>query len=172
MDASMKISEREDLTVKRQHHMAWMSVLIAALAGPALASEPIIYPAKGQSAEQQKRDVMECKQWAQDTTGIDPSAPAEKFASTTDSGGGKAVGGAIKGAAAGAIVGEVADGDAGKGAAAGATIGILAGGAKRRQQQQAQQQALQQALDKRNADMATYGRARNACMEGRGYVLK
>ena len=41
--------------------------------GLALAQNPIIYPAKGQSPDQQKQDEFECHQWAVNQTGFNPT---------------------------------------------------------------------------------------------------
>jgi len=41
----------------------------AALAAPAAAQQPIVYPAKGQSAQQQQTDEGECHVWAKNQTG-------------------------------------------------------------------------------------------------------
>lgn len=53
-----------------------MGVLIGAtlssLAAVSAAQQPIAYPAKGQSAQQQK-DIAECQAWAQQSTGISPA---------------------------------------------------------------------------------------------------
>ena len=48
------------------------------LVTPAAAEDPIVYPAKGQSAEKQQQDEIECHEWATKDTGIDPVALAEK----------------------------------------------------------------------------------------------
>ena len=56
------------------------AITVAALvlsAGAAVA-EPVAYPAKGQSFDQQNRDEYECHQWAQTETGVDPVAVAEQ----------------------------------------------------------------------------------------------
>ena len=42
--------------------------------GPLFAQDPIIYPAEGQSRDQQERDEFECFRWARDQTGFDPMA--------------------------------------------------------------------------------------------------
>ncbi len=42
------------------------------IAGPALAQDPIIFPAKGQSQDQIERDKFTCYQWAKNGTGFDP----------------------------------------------------------------------------------------------------
>ena len=42
-------------------------LVVFALPLPAYAQQPIIYPSKGQSAEQQLKDQSECTTWAQQT---------------------------------------------------------------------------------------------------------
>jgi hypothetical protein len=122
-----------------------MSGWLAIVSGiPAAAQQPIAYPAKGQTAEQQQKDLGECQAWAKQTTGVDPVA----------------VGGAIAG-------------DAGEGAAIGAVVGTIAGGAKARRNRRAQQeQAAQQHQAQQQGQLGTYNRAFAACMEGRGYTTK
>ena len=137
----------------------------------AAAQQPIVYPAKGQSAQQQSQDEGQCYAWAKQSTGIDPavvasSPPPQQTGPAV--GGGQRVGGAARGAAGGAAVGAIA-GDAGKGAAAGAVVGTMAGGRRARQQQAAQQQ---QAHAQQQGAIQTYDRAYGACMEGRGYTIK
>lgn len=60
--------------------MSWKSIAVACgLACAALgasAQQMIIYPARGQSVEQQTRDQGECQMWAKQTTGVDPIAIA------------------------------------------------------------------------------------------------
>lgn len=136
----------------------------------AAAQQPIIYPAKGQSAPQQQKDQRECQAWATNTTGIDPVALANAPPSEQGSsfGGGERVQGAARGAVGGVAIGAIA-GDAGKGAAIGAVVGTMAGGARARQNQQNRQQ---QAQGQRQQQMNTWDRALGACMEGRGYTIK
>jgi len=149
------------------------AVLGAALAAAlypivAAAQQPIYYPARGQSAQQQNRDRGECQVWAQQTTGINPAALAPPSAPAPI---GPAVGGGerIAGAARGAILGEIAGGHGGEGAA----LGAMVGGAKARKNQAAQQQAQQQQAQSAYASQInTYNRAMGACMEGRGYTVK
>ncbi len=135
-----------------------------------LGQKPVIYPAKGQSAQQQQRDDGECYVWAKNNTGIDPavvaSTPPPPPGPAT--GGGERVAGAARGAAGGAAIGAIA-GDAGKGAAVGAVAGTMAGGARARQNQAAQQQA---AAAGQQQQINTFYRAYGACMEGRGYTVK
>jgi hypothetical protein len=161
--------------------------LLVVAAALAQGTTPIVYPAKGQSAEQQTKDKSECDAWAKQSTGIDPAAveaapaPAAAPAETASSGPkGERVRGAARGAAAGAIIGEVADDDADEGAKVGAAAGALAGGRQSRknkaeaekQAEQSAQQAQQQADAAKQEKLQTYGRAVAACLEGRGYTVK
>ena len=75
----------------------------------------------------------------------------------------------VRGAARGAIVGEVVGGDAGAGAAAGAAA---ARAQSRRQNATAAQQQQQAASQQTQQQQAAYGKARSACLEGRGYSVK
>jgi hypothetical protein len=148
-----------------------IAVLIAlAPATTVLAQQPIVYPAKGQSAQQQKKDEGECYVWAKQNTGIDPAALAAApppAPSGPAAGGGERVKGAARGALGGAAIGAIA-GDAGAGAGIGAVAGTMAGG---RQARQNQAQAQQQAQGQRQQQMSTYYRAYGACMQGRGYTV-
>ena len=128
-------------------------------------AKPVIYPAKGQSAQQQQKDDGECYVWAKNNTGVDPAAlsAAPPPPSGPAVGGGERVRGAVRGAAVGGIV------DGSDGARTGAAVGTVAGGARARQNQRAQQQASQsQSQDA----MDTFNRAHGACMEGRGYTVR
>ena len=177
----------------------FLTIAIAGLgATAALAQAPIVYPSKGQTAEQQQKDTGECAAWAKQTTGIDPVVlastpavaatppPAPAQAQPTGPQG-QRVRGAARGAAAGAIAGEIVNDDASEGAAAGAAVGAVAGGSRaRRERRQQEQQSAQQQQDvaaqqkaaqdqaeaKKQEQLATYNRANAACLEGRGYVLK
>jgi len=141
--------------------------VIAGATSLAFAQKPNVYPAKGQSAEQQKKDDGQCFTWAKQNTGIDPAA-ASAPPPQQSSGGGERVRGAARGAVGGAVIGGIA-GDAGTGAGVGAAAGTMAGGARARQNKAASnQQAQQQQQDTLN----TYYRAYGACMEGRGYTIK
>lgn len=149
----------------------------ALLAGPALAQDVLIYPAKGQSPEQQNRDRYECHSWAVQQTGFDPTKPqtAQPAPPPQQAPQGGAVRGAARGAAVGAVGGAIA-GDAGKGAAVGAATGGLVGGMRRRDQQAQQAQAQANAAAQQQATLsqqqAGYNRALGACLEGRGYTVK
>ena len=50
------------------------SLLTLLVAGQAMAQELFIYPANGQSTEQQDKDKFECYNWARNDTGFDPMA--------------------------------------------------------------------------------------------------
>jgi hypothetical protein len=134
------------------------------------AQRPIVYPAKGQTPQQQTQDQAECDIWAKQSTGIDPVAVAQAPAPAQGAavGGGQRLGGAARGAAGGAMIGAIA-GDAGKGAAAGAVVGTMAGGRRARQDRAAQQQQVE--AQKQQA-IGTYYRAFAACLEARGYSIK
>lgn len=148
----------------------WTLALAAALIAPAGAQQ-IVYPAKGQSPQQQKSDEAACYTWAVQNTGIDPAKPAPQQAAaappTTATG--STPGAGVRGAARGAVVGEVVGGDAGAGAAAGAAV---ARSQSRKQNAAAAQQGQQQAQAASQQQQATFARARAACLEGRGYTVK
>ncbi len=144
--------------------------------GAVSAQQLYVYPAQGQTAEQQSFDQFECHTWAVQQTGFDPMNPQQSQppppAQEAQQGG--VVRGAARGAAVGAVGGAIA-GDAGRGAAIGAAAGGLMGGFRRRDQQARQQQeqqnyqrqqaaALQQGRD-------AYNRAYGACLGARGYTV-
>src|SRR5215469_14587587 len=118
-------------------------------AGTTLADDLFIYPAKGQSAQQQDTDKWQCRSWATQQTGFDPAArpqassppPVQQAPSTGT------LRGAGRGAAVGAIGGAIG-GNAGKGAAIGAVAGGALGTMRRndqlRQNDAANQQWAQQ----------------------------
>ena len=148
-----------------------INMIVLSFAVTAMAQKPIVYPAKGQSAQQQSKDDAECYAWAKQTTGIDPAVVASSpLLQNTGPvvGGGERVRGAVRGAAGGGAIGAIA-GDAGQGAGIGAVAGAMAGGRKARQQQAAQNQ---QAVMQQQEMINTHYRAFGACMEGRGYTIK
>jgi hypothetical protein len=67
-------------------------------AGPALA-QSYVYPARGQSPEQQNRDLGDCHLWAQQQSGVNPSAMPPPATGPQ----GQMVRGAARGAAVGAV---------------------------------------------------------------------
>ena len=160
----------------------WLAIFILStfLAGPALAQEVIIYPAKGQSDDQMEKDKFECYSWAKKETGFDPmeipTATAPPPKKEAQKGG---VGrGAVAGAAVGAAVGGIAKGKKGlaRGALIGGGSGALLGGMRREKQRNEEEKTRQQwEREQGNAYMQkrnTYNRAFGACLEGRGYTVK
>lgn len=135
----------------------------AGLMSQAIAQQ-YVYPAKGQSPQQQKNDESACYSWAVQQTGVDPAKqqPAAQPATTATS---TTPGAGARGAVRGAVVGEVVGGDASTGAAVGA---VAARGQSRRQNAAAQQQ--QQGATQQQ--QAAFGKARAACLEGKGYTVK
>jgi hypothetical protein len=147
-----------------------MSFVVATMLATGAAAQQFVYPAKGQTAEQQKKDEGECHVWAVQQSKYDPTNPPKQAAAakppTTATG--TTPGAGVGGAARGAIVGGIM-GDAGAGAAAGA---VAARGQSRRQNAANAQQQQQSATQQNQAGMATYQKARAACLEGRGYTVK
>ena len=152
-------------------------VILVLAAGSALATDPIIYPKKGQGKQQLEKDKYDCYQWAKKETGFDPAAPATASTpppvkETTKAGPGRgAVGGGLVGLGVGAITGSP-----GPGAAIGAASGALIGGVRRKkhteQQDQKEQQWAQQEAANQQQKRNYYHRAFSACMEARDYTVK
>jgi len=138
----------------------------------------VVYPAQGQSAEQQAKDEAACWDWAEAQTGIrlvvgSPDtkeagkAAGEKAAKATQ---GAAVEGAAKGALAGVAIGAIA-GNTGKGAAIGAAAGAMGGlAARNRAIASAEQQGAAQAQDANAAAVDQFKKAGGVCLQGRGYT--
>lgn len=145
-----------------------MLALLAAIISQAGAQQ-YVYPAKGQTPQEQKSDEAACYQWAVQQTGFDPAEPPPQQAAakppTTATG--TTPGAGVRGAARGAIVGEIISDDAGTGAAVGA---VAARGQSRRQNAAAAGQAQQQAATQQQ--QTSFAKARAACLEGRGYSVK
>ena len=134
-------------------------------------AQQYVYPAKGQSPDQQKADESACYSWAVQQSGFDPAKPppAQAAAKPPTTASGTTPGAGVRGAARGAVVGEVVGGDAGTGAAVGA---VAARGQSRRQNAAAAQQGQQQASAQQQQQQTAFGKARAACLEGRGYSVK
>ena len=164
-----------------------LAAQVATPAAPPPAAKPtlaqlglFIYPAKGQTPEQQKADEDACYQWAETQTGmqvgsgtVDTKAAGDAARSqAAEQTQGAAVAGAAKGAVAGVAIGAIA-GDAGKGAAIGAVAGAMGGRrAKKQAEAQAAQQGAQQAQQANQQALETFKKAAGACLEGRGYTAK
>jgi hypothetical protein len=153
-------------------HRRWIAAAVALCIATGTFAQQFVYPAKGQSPEQQKKDDYECHQWAVQQTGFDPTKPPPQTATaakppTTATG--TTPGAGVRGAARGAVVGEIVSDDPGAGAAAGA---VAARSQSRRQNAAAAQQQQQAAAQQTQQKQAQYGKARAACLEGRGYTVK
>ncbi len=130
-------------------------------------ADPVIFPAKGQSAEQQEKDKFECYNWAKKSSGFDPMSSSATVVPQAQTKSGGAARGAVAGAAAGAVFGNKSK-HTRRSAAAGATIGgVSQAGSNTKSQQQAQQQASNVARQR-----SEYDRAHAACLEGKGYTVK
>ena len=162
--------------------IATLSVMLGARSVRAQSNDIFIYPAKGQSQDQQDRDRYECHVWATKQTGFDPTRSSTMSGSTMpaseqpqSSKQPHILRGGARGAALGVVGGAIA-GDAGKGAAAGAAMGGMAGGFRRmdekRQQASQQQASAQQMQNAQQGQQQAYHRAMAACLEGRGYTVK
>lgn len=126
-----------------------------------------VYPAKGQSPEQQKTDEAECYTWAVKQSGYDPAHPPA--AATAQAAPVTGSGARVRGATAGAVVGAAGGNDVGNAAAKGAVVG---GVVQRNRNRAAASQANQASAQQQQAGMAGYQKARQACLEGRGYTVK
>lgn len=152
--------------------------LAGATAEAKQSMELIVYPAGGQTPEQQMGDEQACLGWARQQVtptangpGADSAAQSAK-AKADSATKGAAVKGAVGGAAGGAMIGGIA-GDAGKGAGMGAVAGALrARRAKREAERQAEQQARAQAQAQGSQQASTVRKAMVACLEGRGYTVQ
>ena len=147
------------------------AILVAGSPAADAAGAPIVYPAQGQTQARQRQDESDCRGWAQQQTGFNPSLGPSYYASAPPpQQGGQVVRGAVGGAALGAVGGAIA-GDAGKGAAIGAGVGAVTGLLRKAKQHQAQTEAQNQANAQYNQMLANYNRHFATCMQGRGYAV-
>jgi hypothetical protein len=147
---------------------------------PALSSNPgnlAIFPAKGQTPEQQKADEAAAYDWATKQTGWDPyqaKALLDQQMHGSATAAGAARGGAVKGAAggalAGAAIGAIA-GDAGKGAAIGASSLGMTGGVRSRRAMKAAGGASDAAVTAYQQQFSAWTRNFMAAMEAKGYTV-
>lgn len=148
---------------------------------PSLSTNPAnlaIFPAKGQSPEQQKADEAAAYDWATQQTRWDPyqaKTVLDQQTSAAAASAGASRGGALKGGAggalAGAAIGAIA-GDAGKGAAIGATSLGLTGGVRSRRAMKAAGGASDAAVAAYQQQFATWNRNFMAAMEAKGYTVR
>jgi len=160
-----------------QRHVTRFVFGALALVLPTVAvAQPFVYPARGQSPQQQEFDRGQCYSWAVQQTGFDPANP--QVATGPPSMPGAPQGGLFRGAMGGAAMGAVGGaigGDAGKGAAIGSAVGGLFGLMRRarwaEEQQQQQMSYAAQQQDAMAQGRARYNQAFGACMTGRGYSV-
>jgi len=148
---------------------------------PALSTNPgnlAIFPAKGQTPEQQKADESAAYDWATKQTGWDPyqakavlDQQGHVAAASADAARGGAVRGAAGGALAGAAIGAIA-GDAGKGAAIGASSLGMTGGVRSRRAVNAAGGGSATAVAAYQQQFATWNRNFMAAMEAKGYTVR
>ena len=155
--------------MNRQIQLVTALVAGSALVATAALAQQYVYPAKGQSANQQKKDEYECHQWAVKQTGFDPTKAPPPAAAAPPPTTGASRGSGARGAARGAVVGEIVADDASTGAAVGA---VAARGQSRRENKAQAQAAGQQQQQASSSQQAGYSKARAACLEGRGYSIK
>lgn len=177
-------------TVRRVTRKAMAVVTTATLAmvaamtqagPPALSTNPgnlAIFPAKGQSPEQQRADESAAYDWATQQTRWDPyqaKAALDQQTQASATAAGAARGGAVKGAAGGALagvaIGAIA-GDAGKGAAIGATSVGLTGGIRSRRAVKAAGGQSDAAIAAYQQQFAAWTRNFMAAMEAKGYTVR
>lgn len=149
---------------------AWLLAVVLWPAAPASAGAPIVYPAGGQTMDQQASDEALCRDWATQQTGFYPyQSPPQYYGNTGPSGN------IVRGAAGGAMLGVVGGaigGDAGKGAAIGAGVGATAGLLRNSRDRRQQAQANDQAMAQYQADVGRFNQAFAVCMQGRGYSVR
>lgn len=148
--------------------IAWCALLSMQM--HARAADLYIYPAKGQSPEQQSRDEGECYGFAKQQTGFDPMATPTATSAAPEQRG-SVIGGAARGALVGAAVGAIA-GDTSEGAAMGAAAGGLMGGMRRNSTRRQQDSWEQEQAQIYAGNRENYNRAYAACLEGRGYTTR
>ena len=151
-------------------YVVW--IVVALLSARVACAEPVAYPSKGQSSEQQNRDEYECHELAQKETGVDPVALAEQTTAASSSSSSKSgLGSGLPGAGLGAIRGA-ADGDAGAGALHGAGMGRLISVIRSRRQMEKQQDAASAQNADVRAKLDKYDQSYSTCLTGRGDSVK
>lgn len=147
-----------------------LAIALLSYAGFSIGADLVIYPAEGQSTEQQQKDEGECFVWAKGNSGFDPLAtPTAPAAAANEGRRGGAVRGAAGGAAVGAIVGN--SDDAAKGAAAGAVLGKMRQNRRNRAATESNQSNTNAAQASTAVGRDKYDRAYSACLKGRGYSV-
>jgi hypothetical protein len=141
----------------------------------ATAQQQFVYPQKGQSAEQQKKDEYECHSWAVKQTGFDPAAVQAPAQQPAQQPAGAQPGSGARGAARGAEPAQRSaprrrGGKGRRGRSRGGNRGRP--GAEPQAGAAATASAQQQASSQQSAKQQNYLKARGACLEGKGYSVK
>jgi hypothetical protein len=148
---------------------------------PSLSSNPAnlaIFPAKGQTPEQQRADESAAYDWATQQTRWDPyqaKAVLDQQGNAAAASANAARGGAVKGGAGGALLGAAIGavaGDAGKGAAIGATSLGLTGGVRSRRAVKAAGGSSDAAVAAYQQQFGVWTRNFTAAMEAKGYTVR
>jgi hypothetical protein len=164
------VAEGSDIDNSASNSGAFMTIakwrtpffmLLAAVSAQG-AGQQFVYPAAGQSSEQQALDQRQCSEWATEQTGYAPAGPTQGDSSDT---GGAMARGAARGALAGWAIGAVAGGDRSNAVVASSALGAAGAGIRSSRSNQQQQAAQAQAAER-------HARARAACLEARGYTIK
>jgi hypothetical protein len=147
-----------------------MTLGLGSVISSAVNAQMYVYPAKGQSKEQQSKDEYACHQWAVQQTGFDPTKAGQPATAQSKGSTGDVVKGSAGGALLGLGIGSLA-GEAGKGAAIGAGAGALFGGLRKHSKDKEAEAANRQIQSQRQAEMDRYNQAKRACLEGKGYSV-
>lgn len=148
---------------------------------PALSTNPgnlAIFPAQGQTPEQQRADESAAYDWATQQTRWDPYQAKALLDQQGHAAAGQAAdarGGAVKGGAGGAMLGAAIGavaGDAGRGAAIGATSLGLTGGVRSRRAVKAAGGSSADAVAAYQAQFGVWNRNFMAAMEAKGYTVR
>ena len=133
--------------MKALKYISVVFIVLVFFSGSAFAQDFYIYPNKGQTIEQQKKDEFECFQWAKQKTGYDPTRSDQPPAPSPPP---KKEGGQI-GLLEGALLGETM---------------------KRSQESKQTQPQAQQQTSTYYQQRDEYNRAFGLCLESRGYTVK
>jgi outer membrane protein with glycine zipper len=179
---------RRTMTKRRTELWLLLSVAMVFTAHPPVGAQLYIYPARGQSPQQEESDKGQCYGWAVQQSGFNPAnpqvvmpPPPPSYYPQPQAPQGGLFRGAFGGAALGAVGGAIG-GDAGKGAAIGAGVGGLFGMMRRHRYMEEEQQMQQEQMQQQQGYMSqeqnalargrgNYNRAFSACMTARGYTV-
>jgi Glycine-zipper domain len=176
---STRYGRKENAMLRHRTRWALLVAGALALAGPGQAGAQAgmyVYPARGQSPQQQESDRGQCYGWAVQQTGFDPANPQVGGGPPPMMGQPRR--GMFRGAAGGAAMGAIGGaigGDAGRGAAIGGGVGALFG-LMRRHRAEREEEMMMQSYDQRQQGLmaqgrGNYDRAFSACMTARGYTV-